>query len=65
MNQVLSCTVAVVVVDRNNRPVDGELLKVGAPVTVELRVEVGEDAALEQRILSKINTSHDVARLKL
>jgi hypothetical protein len=65
MNQVLGSAISVVVMDRNNGPVDGKLFKVWTAVSVELGVEVGEDAALEQRVFCKVNTSHDVAWLEL
>lgn len=51
MNEVLSSAISIVVVDRNTRPVDGNLLEVGPAVPVQLCVEVRKDAALEQWIL--------------
>lgn len=47
MDEVLTGAIAIVVVDGNQGPVDGQLLKVGPAVAVELCVEVGEDASLE------------------
>lgn len=47
MNEVLASTVAVVVVDGNNRAVDGELLKVGTSVAVDLGIKVRENATLK------------------
>lgn len=65
MNQILAGSVAVVVVNRNDGPVDGELLKVGSAVSVQLSVQVREDAALQERILGKVDTSYNVAGLEL
>ena len=45
--------------------VDGNLLKVGAAISVELSVKVGEEAALKQGILSEIDTANNVAGLEL
>lgn len=45
--------------------VDGELLEVGAAVTVELGVEVGEETALEEGVIGEVDTADDVARLEL
>lgn len=65
MDHVLPGTIAVVVVDRNNGAVDGQLLKVGAAMAVQLRVEVREDATLQQRVLSEVDTTNDVTGLEL
>lgn len=45
MNKVLSCAVSVVVVHPCPGPVDGELLKVGISMAVELSVKVREDTS--------------------
>jgi hypothetical protein len=45
--------------------VDGELLEVGTAVAVELSVEVGEETALEKRVLGEVDAADDVARLEL
>lgn len=65
MDYVLTGTVAVVVVNRHNGAVDRQLLKVGAAVAVQLRVEVREDAPLQQRILGEVYAADDVAGLEL
>jgi hypothetical protein len=65
MNEVLASTVAVVVVDGNNRAVDGELLKVGTSMAVDLGIKVREDATLKKRILSEVDTTNNVSRLEL
>lgn len=65
MDQVLSSTIAVVIVDRNNRSVDGKLFKVGTTVAVKLGIEVGENAALQQRVIGEVDASHNVTRLEL
>lgn len=60
----LALTVAVVVVDGGDGAVDGELLKVGALVAVELGVEVAVKTTLQQRILGEVDTTDDVAGLE-
>lgn len=62
---MLASTIAVVVVPRDARLVDGKLLEVGATVTVQLRVEVREDAALQERVIREVDTANDVAGLEL
>ena len=64
MDQVLGSSVPVIVADGNKRPVDGQLLKVGAAVTVDLGVEIGEETPLQQRILGKVDAADDVAGLE-
>lgn len=64
-NVVLASTIPVVVVPGNARLVDGQLLKVGATVTVQLRVKVRVYAALQERVVGEINTTNDVAGLEL
>lgn len=64
VDEVLSSTVAVVVVDRSTRTVDGQLLKVGTTMAVQLSVQVREDSALQQRILGEVDAADDVARLE-
>lgn len=65
MNKVLPGAIAVVVVDGHNWPVDWQLLKVGTAVTVDLGIQVREEAALEQRIFGEVDTAHNVTRLEL
>jgi hypothetical protein len=65
MNEVLTSSITVVIVDRRQRAVDGELLKVGTAVTVDLGIEVRKDTSLQQRIFSKVNAANNVARLEL
>lgn len=40
VDKVLSSPISIVVVNRRNRPVDGQLLKVGASVSIQLGIEV-------------------------
>lgn len=61
----LTGTIAVVVVDGHTGLVDGDLLEVGAAVTVQLGVEVGEETALEQRVVCEVDTADHVAGLEL
>ena len=65
MDKVLAGTIAVVVVDRNDGAVDGQLLEVGAAVTVQLGVEVREETALQQRIVGEVDAANNVSRLEL
>lgn len=65
MDKVLRSSVPVVVVDRGDGAVDGELLKVGTSVSVQLSVEIGKDASLKQRVIGEVDAAHDVARLEL
>ena len=63
--EVLCEAVTIIIVNRNTRTIDGELFKVRPTVTVELGVEVGVDAALQERVVGEINAADDVARLEL
>lgn len=65
MDKVLPGSITVVVMDRRQRTVDGELLKVGTTVTVELGIKVRKDTSLQQRIFGKVDTANNVARLEL
>lgn len=65
MGRGLTSAITVVVVDRDTRTVDRQLLEVGAVVTVELGIEVGEDTALEEWVICEVDTAHDVSRLEL
>lgn len=58
-------SVAVVVVDWNTGTVNGELFEVRSAVAVELCVEVGEESALEERILGEVDAADDMAGLEL
>lgn len=64
VDETLAGTVTVVVVDGGMRHVNGELLKVGAAVAVQLGVEVREKTALQQRVFGKVDAAHDVAGLE-
>lgn len=65
MNVDLAGAVAVVVVHTRNRPVDGNLLKVGAAMAVDLCIQVREDAALKEWIVREIDAADNMTRLKL
>lgn len=65
MDEILSSTVTVVVVDGHNRSIDGELFEVGTAMTVQLSIEVGEDPTLQQGVLGEVDTTHDMAGLEL
>lgn len=65
VDEVLASSITVVVVNRRPRTVDGELLKVGTAVTVELSIKVRKDTSLQQRVIGEVDTANDVARLEL
>lgn len=65
MNEVLRSAITVIVVDAGDGAVDGQLLKVGSTMTVELGIEVGEDATLEQRVFGEVDTANNMTRLEL
>lgn len=47
------------------RTVDGELLKIGASIPVQLRVEIGEEPSLQKGIFGEVDSAHDMAGLEL
>lgn len=51
--------------DWHARTVDGELFEVGAAVAVQLCVQVGEEAALQEGVFGEVDSADDVARLEL
>ena len=61
---VRAIAVALVVVDRRERAVDRELGEVRAADAAELGVDVGEQAALQQRIVGEVDAGHDVAGME-
>ena len=65
MDKILASPIPIVVVNGDTRHVDGDLLKVGPAVTVQLCVEVRVDAALKERVLGEVDAADDVAGLKL
>lgn len=65
MNEVLCRAVSVIVVNWSNRTIDWDLLKVRAAMSIYLRIEVGEDATLKQRVFCEVDTAYDVAWLEL
>lgn len=64
MDESLSSAVAVVVVNSSPGTVDGELLKVGAAVSVDLSIKVRKDTALQQRVLGEVDTTDNVSWLE-
>jgi hypothetical protein len=58
-------SVAVVVVPWDTRLVDRQLLEVWTAVSVELGVEIREDASLEERVLCEVNAPDQVTNLVL
>ena len=56
--------VALVVVQGRQRGVDGDFMEVGAAQARDLRVHIRVDAALQQRVVGKIDAGYDVRRAK-
>ena len=54
------CAVALVVGDGGDGPVDRQLGEVRAAQAAELRVQVREVAALQQRVVAEVDARHDV-----
>jgi len=61
----LACAVTVVVVDCDMRLIDRKLLEINIAVAVDLCIEIGEDTALEQGIIAEVDTTNNMAWLKL
>lgn len=62
VDYLLTGAVAVVVVHAVAGAIDRELLEVGrAHVAVDLRVCVGEEASVEERVVREVDTADDVA----
>ena len=55
--------VAEVVVHRGSRPVDRDLLEVGAAEPGELRVEVAEQPGLQERVVDHVDARHQVTHV--
>ena len=64
MDEALARAITVVVVNRHTWHVDGQLFKVGAAMAVELRIQVREQPALQQRVLREVNAADHMARLE-
>src|SRR5437764_963571 len=58
--RVLSVAVLLVVADLGQRPVDWQLGEVGTAQPDELRVQVGEVAELQQRVVGEVDAGHHV-----
>ena len=61
----LTGSVTLVGVDGHTGLVNGNLLKVGTRVSVQLSVQVRVHSSLEERVLGNVNTADEVTRLKL
>ncbi|MNE53530.1 hypothetical protein D3C80_1482640 [compost metagenome] len=62
MNHMLMQGVTLVVVVRSDRAVDGDLVEVGPAQAAKLRVGVGEQPPLQQGVVGKVDTRHDMTR---
>lgn len=61
----LASPIAIVVVDRNDGPVNWKLFKVWTTMTVNLSIEVREYTALKEGIVAKVDTANNMSRLEL
>ena len=64
-NVVLTGSIAIVVVDGDMRSIDRKLLEVWSSMAIDLGIEIGEQATLEERVFREINTSDHMPWLKL
>ena len=55
-------TVLLIVTERALRCVDGQLDEIRATEPLQLRIEIREVAALQQRIVAEVDAGHDVVR---
>jgi len=65
VDEPLSGTVTVVVVNWNVGLVDRDLLKVGPAVAVDLSVDIREKTALEERVVGEVDTTYNMAGVHL
>ena len=64
IDRLAHVSVPLVVVDRRDGTVNGNFVKIRTAQPNELRVGVGEEASLQERIVRKIDSRHDVARVE-
>ena len=64
-NEVLARAITVVVVDWDSRAVDGKLFKVRTAMAVQLRIEVGVNTPLQERVVGKVYAADYMGGLKL
>ncbi|MNJ65354.1 hypothetical protein D3C77_613630 [compost metagenome] len=60
INRLPPIAVPLIVVERAHRPVNRQLMKIRSPKPDQLRIRIGEQAALQQRIIGEINPWHDM-----
>jgi hypothetical protein len=65
VDESLASAITIVVVNRDHRPVDGQLLEVRAAISVQLCIKIGEDTSLQEGIFGEVDSSYDVTWLKL
>lgn len=56
--------ITLVVVDLDHRPVDGDLGKIRATQADQLRIQVGEEATLQERVIGEVDTRHHMAGME-
>ena len=52
--------VTLIVVDRGDRPVDGQFVEVGSAQPRQLRVEIGKQPALQHRVVAQLYPRHEI-----
>ena len=60
----LTSTISVVVVPWDTWLIDRQLLKVGTAMTIDLCIEIGEQATLQQWVISEVYASYNMSDLK-
>jgi hypothetical protein len=61
----LSLAITVVVIDRNSWPIQGFLLEVRLSIPVQLNIQIGVEAVLENWIICEVDTTDDRPGLEL
>ena len=56
--------IALVVVERAHRLVDGNLVEVRPTKTQHLGIQIGEQTPLQQRVIGEVDPRHDVGRIE-
>ena len=57
-------SIALEIVDRANTSINGQFMEICAPQPRELRIGIREKAALQQRIVGKVNSRHEMTGMK-
>ena len=60
MNRAAMLRIALVVMEGRYRAINGYLMKVGPAQTADLRIGVGKQSTLQQRVVGKVDPRHDM-----